>query len=47
MASQARLFNNQIWWDFIYLDTDMDAEMAGKIIAEVKAILEEADRGSS
>jgi len=42
MASQARLFNDQIWWDFIYLDTDMDAELAGKIIGEVKAILEEA-----
>jgi NRPS condensation-like uncharacterized protein len=46
MASQARLFNDQIWWDFIYLDTDMDAELAGKIIGEVKAILEEAGRGS-
>ena len=46
MASQARLFNDQVWWDFIYLDTDMDAEMAGKIIGEVKAILEEAGRGS-
>jgi len=44
MASQARLFNDQIWWDFIYLDTDMDAEMAGNIIGEVKAILEGAGR---
>ena len=42
MASQARLFNDQIWWDFIYLDTDMNAELAGKIIGEVKAILESA-----
>jgi NRPS condensation-like uncharacterized protein len=46
MASQARLFNDQIWWDFIYLDTDMDAEMAEKIIGEVKAILEDAARKS-
>ena len=46
LASQARLFDNQLWWDFIYLDTDMDAEMAGNIIDEIKAILEEAGRGS-
>jgi hypothetical protein len=46
MASQARLFDNQLWWDFIYLDTDMDAKLAEKIIAEVRAILEEAGRGS-
>jgi len=44
MASQARLFNDQVWWDFIYLDTDMDAKLAGKIIAEVKAILESASQ---
>jgi len=42
IASQARLFNDQVWWDFIYLDSDMDAEMAGKIIGEVEAILESA-----
>jgi len=47
MASQARLFNDQIWWNFIYLDTDMDADLAGKIIGEVKAILEEAGQSSS
>jgi len=46
MASQARLFNDQVWWDFIYLDTDMDAEMAEKIISEIKAILESAGWGS-
>jgi len=46
MASQARLFNDQVWWDFIYLDTDMDAALAKKIIGEVKAILEAVDRGS-
>jgi hypothetical protein len=46
MASQARLFNDQVWWDFIYLDTDMDAELAGKIIGEVKSILERAAQGS-
>ena len=46
MASQARLFNDQIWWDFIYLDTDMGAEIASRIISEVLAILEEASQGA-
>ncbi len=46
IASQARLFNEQVWWDFIYLDTDMDAELAGKIIGEVKTILESASQKS-
>jgi len=46
MASQARLFDDQVWWDFIYLDTDMDAELAGKIIDEVRSILESASQGS-
>lgn len=46
MASQARLFNDRVWWDFIYLDTDMDAALAEKIIGEVKTILEEAGQGS-
>lgn len=45
LASQARLFNDQIWWDFIYLESDMDEELAGKIIAEVRAILEIAGNG--
>lgn len=40
IASQARLFNDQIWWDFIYLDTDMDAETAQKITGEIMNILE-------
>jgi len=47
MASQARLFNDQVWWDYIYLDTDMDAELAGKIIDEIKAILDEACKSTS
>ena len=44
MASQARLFNDQVWWDFIYLDTDMDAELMGKIIGEINNILESASQ---
>jgi hypothetical protein len=46
IASQARLFNDQVWWDFVYLDTDMDAALAEKIICEVKSILENAVQGS-
>ncbi|MBN2044644.1 MAG: hypothetical protein JW757_06470 [Anaerolineales bacterium] len=41
-SSQARLFDNQLWWDFIYLDTDMQAETALAIIDEIIRILEQA-----
>ena len=44
ISSQARLFNDEIWWDFIYLDTDMDADLAEKIVAEIKLILEKASQ---
>jgi NRPS condensation-like uncharacterized protein len=44
MSSQARLFNDEVWWDFIYLDTDMDADLAEKVIAEIKLILESASQ---
>ncbi len=42
LGSQARLFHEQIWWDFIYLDSDMDAQLAEKILAEIRSILENA-----
>lgn len=42
LSSQARLFNDQIWWDFMYLDTDMDRALAGKIVEEIRLILENA-----
>ncbi len=42
VSSQARLFNNELWMDFMFLETDMNKETAEKIIGEVKAILEEA-----
>jgi NRPS condensation-like uncharacterized protein len=45
VSCQARLFNDQLWLDFMFLETDMDSVMAEKIVGEVKAILEEA--GSS
>ncbi|HEX2696951.1 MAG TPA: hypothetical protein VHM28_04535, partial [Anaerolineales bacterium] len=41
-ASQARLFNDQLWWDFVYLDSDMDRALAEKIVGEIRSILEEA-----
>jgi hypothetical protein len=42
LSAQARIFNEQLWMDFMYLDTDMDAGMAEKIVGELKAILEKA-----
>lgn len=39
MSTQARLFQDQLWWDFIYLDSDMDDQTAGMILAEITAIL--------
>ena len=40
LASQARLFRDEIWWDFAYLDTDVDRELAKQITAETIRILE-------
>jgi NRPS condensation-like uncharacterized protein len=45
VSAQARLFNNELWIDFMFLETDMDRETAEKIVGEVKAILEEAVTG--
>lgn len=42
VASQARLFNDQVWWDFMVLDTDMDAALTETVLAEIKSILENA-----
>jgi hypothetical protein len=39
---QARLFNNELLMDFMLLESDMDRELAGKIVREVQAILEKA-----
>jgi len=44
-SSQARLFNNELWMDFMFLETDVDRETAEKIVGEVKAILERAASG--
>ncbi len=39
------LFNNELLMDFMFLETDMDRESAGKIVQEVLAILERAGNG--
>jgi hypothetical protein len=45
VSAQARLFKDQLWIDFMFLETDMDRETAEKIVGEVKTILEEAVTG--
>lgn len=45
VSCQVRLFNHELWLDFMFLETDMDRTRAEKIVAEVKAILEEAGKG--
>jgi hypothetical protein len=42
VPAQARLFNNELWMDFFFLESDMDREKAGKILGEIRAILERA-----
>ncbi|HKJ39092.1 MAG TPA: condensation domain-containing protein [Anaerolineales bacterium] len=39
MASQAQLFNDQLFWDFAYLEEDMNEEKAKAIVEEVKGIM--------
>ena len=41
-SSQARIFNDKIIWDFIYLDTDMDQAVAMRVLDEIHYILQEA-----
>jgi hypothetical protein len=45
VSCQARLFNHELWLDFMFLETDMDRATAEKIVREAKAVLEEAGRG--
>jgi hypothetical protein len=45
VSAQARLFNNELWIDFMFLETDMDRELAAKIVGEVRYILETAGNG--
>jgi NRPS condensation-like uncharacterized protein len=46
VSVQARLFNNELWMDFMFLETDMEKEMAKKIVEEVRVILEAAVPGN-
>ncbi len=45
VSAQARLFNYELWLDFMFLETDMDKETAEKIVEEIKLILEQAVSG--
>jgi hypothetical protein len=41
-STLVRLFDDHIYWDFLYLDSDMDHEQAGVIADEIHRILESA-----
>lgn len=41
-SSLVRLFDDHIYWDFLYLDSDMDHEKAAVIVDEILKILESA-----
>jgi len=45
MASQAQLFNDDLIWDFAYLEEDMDQEKAKAIVEEIKGIMISSLRG--
>lgn len=42
IASQAQFFNNQLFWDFIYLEEDMDQGMAKAMVEEIEGIMSSA-----
>jgi hypothetical protein len=39
LSAQAQLFNDQLFWDFIYLDADMSRDEAIAITEEIRTIL--------
>lgn len=41
-SALVRLFRGELWWDIVYLDSDMDAAKAQQIANEMQTILEEA-----
>lgn len=45
-TAQVRLFGGRLWWDFQYLDCDMDRDKAGLLAREILAELEEVANGS-
>jgi len=42
LSAQALLFNDQLFWDFIYLDADMTRDEAIAITEEIRTILAHA-----
>lgn len=42
MASQVQLFNDQLVWDFAYLEEDMDQKKAKSIVDEIKRVMKSA-----
>jgi hypothetical protein len=38
-SAEAQIFNNQLFWDFMYLEADMSREEANAIVEEIKSIL--------
>ena len=42
MASQAQIFNNQLFWDFVYMDADMSHETATAVMDDIKGIMKSA-----
>lgn len=42
LAAQAQVFNNQLFWDFMYLEADMSREEADAILGEIENILNSA-----
>jgi len=45
-TAQARLFRGRLWWDTIYLDSDMDESLAAGITDEILDLLREVGRES-
>ena len=46
-TAQVRLFRGRLCWDVLYLDSDMDAEGAGKIARDILERLERAGRDAT
>jgi len=41
-SSEAQIFKDQLFWDFMYLEADMSREEANAIVEEIKSILKAA-----
>ncbi|MBC8504094.1 MAG: hypothetical protein H8D34_04515 [Chloroflexi bacterium] len=39
-SGQVSIYNDELWWDMLYLDADMDREVAQRIADEISEILE-------